>query len=525
MPIGKPTAAYDEDEVARVQSRVLLGGTRPFRAQCEQFLPANPGEKYLPPETDPPRTSYAIRVARSVLYPLYKRAISKAVGAILRKPVALQDDVPSAVEALWEDIDRRGNNGDIFLRDVLRDGLGEAGVSFILVDHTPVTGDSRADLKPSDRPYWVHVRARDLLNPDNWIMVDGVPRPKVWQVEECTTEAKDEYTPKSVKRIRVLRRAGEPDANGVTHAVAVAELWQKDESKADQPESWILASSGGPFEMTPHVEIPIVPLYFGKSGEFRGCSPFDDVGFACICHGQKLSDKDWTLWRISAPLIHRAGCTKDEAQKQFLVASGAVWWSESPEAKAEWLEHSGQVLASSAEDLRALAEQIAIWSMEPHVKRVGDETATGKLIDYEQAQTEIEAWGLAVKDAIEQALKLTAMYLGEASGGSVEVPSAKRDDQRDIAKLTLARELAVDFGLPAEVVLAEFKKAGVFSEDFDIGAAVAAAEEALKAGAEGDRLAFARRVVERVATGVDLETALDHAAASSLPAAEDREAT
>lgn len=487
MPIGEKTAAWKEDEALRELPRTLLGGTRAMRGAERAYLPAHPGERYLQVrteggdwefrESDDQNTAYRIRLARSVLYPFFARAVEKAISAILAKNIKLLDDVPDEIktgsgrwrEGLWENIDLRGNIGDVFLRTVLYDALGEAGVSFILVDHPAIGEDlSPADLKDTDRPYWVHVPARSVLNPDNWKMIDGVPRLTVLMVEEWTTRDADPYAREGHSRLRVLRRAG-ADGNPFPEHCS-AEVWEERKQEGSTALEWVMVEP--PVPMKPHAEIPVVMVPIRKRGEFRGISPFEHLEHLCVAHWQKLSDYDMTLYRIAPPIIHRSGASKSEVLDQFVISAGVVMYSENERADAKYVEHGGSAIGSLQEDLDRLEARILAESMEPHIRRVGPDTATGRKIDDDQAKTEIQAWAIVIKDAIEEALRLTALYLGHKSGGSVELTSARRHELTDVERLKLAAEMMESCGVPSEEQLAELQRHGLFSDDFDPAAGV-----------------------------------------------------
>jgi hypothetical protein len=480
MPIGKPTTAYAEDETFRQLPRTLLGGTFAMRQAGAVYLPPHPAENLKPtvtvPGTEgglvtvalPQRTAWETRRDKSVLYPFFVRARDKAVASILSRSIVLGDDVPETVKALWENVDLRGNIGDVFLRDVLRDALGEAGVSFILVDMPPLGEvESNADLKPTDRPYWVHVRACEVLNPDNVEIVDGVPRPVSLMRSEVGVRRIDAYTVEEIKRIRVWTRAGSPGNGG---PYATSEVYE--ETSGASGKTWVLV--GGPDAMRPHAEIPLVPVYLNKVAELRGRSPFSHMADLCVSHWQKLSDKDDILFKIAPPILHRSGCTGDEAKSQVIMGAGTILYTKEARGRTEYVEHTGKSAETMREDLSSLEARLLAESMEPHIRRTGSDTATGRLLDWSEIKTEVQAWAIAVKDATEVALGMTAAYQGETEGGSIELPAAQRYDLRDAEKLKLAWEVAQGLELNRRVVLEEMKAAGVFSDDFDVSKAMRA---------------------------------------------------
>lgn len=485
--VATPTAAYDDAERDRELPRAMLGGTRTMRDAGEQYLPKHEGEN---------AEAYKRRLASAVLAPFYKRAVEKSVASILAKPIVLNDDVPPVIAEHWENIDLQGNNGDVFMRKVVRDSIGDAGVSWILIDHPPIAdGTTQAQLGADIRPFWVHVRARDYINPDDYQIVDGVLTVRTARILESVRETEGEWKVNRVEQIRVLRAPTTADG------FVTWELWRKNENG-----EWFAYTNPSP--MRPMRKIPLVPVYTNFEGPQRASPPFSALADMNLLHYQKRSDIDMTLHKVSPPVIHRAGVSKEEVEGQMVLEAGIILWSTNENAKANYLEHSGSSVKASQEDVDRLETRMLAESLEPHVSRTGADTATGRAIDFEQAKTEIQAWSLGVKDAIEWALMIHAEYLRKESGGSVSVPHAARIQRVEPEVLRLAIEEMHELGAPGDVIVDELKNRGVLTEDFEFDEAWA---DTLEPGVEGEKLSFARRVGELVGQGVDLETALDNA--------------
>ena len=102
----------------------LLGGTRTMREAGRTYLPKWPQE-----DDD----SYAIRLAISVLFPVYQRTVQTLSGKPFSKPITLGEDIPARIIPWLDDIDLQGRNLDAFSADVFQASMGY-GLAGILVE-------------------------------------------------------------------------------------------------------------------------------------------------------------------------------------------------------------------------------------------------------------------------------------------------------------------------------------------------------------------------------------------------------
>lgn len=463
--VATPTVLHAEQETRRALLRVLMGGTRVLRKteNARVYLP--PEEKEETVRHDGVPSEWTQRINRSVLYPFFSRGVRRAVAAIFRRPVALGDDVPEVIKQLWEDIDNNGNRGDVFFGRVVEDALGDAGMSYVLVDHPPVAPQSTlADVEAAGtHPYLVHVLARNVIG----TQVDaegGKFRYRTVRIRE-TYKARGEWEDEEREQIRVLK-AAEGDATFATWAI----YRKTDEANED---SWDLSAEG---TMEPHVEIPLQPIYLGYVGPDEAVSPLEDLGFLNILHTQRESDIS-DSFRISlGAQLHRSGIKLEDAAKQSSIGARRLLVSEDPAAKAEWLERSGSAAGIALEAQDRLEARMRALAAEPHIRRTGDETATGRAIDEAEAKTEVQAWALAVQDFIEQCAMLLAKSFGEESGGSFTVEPPPRLAETDNEAFKLVLETRAQVGVPTKATILDIlRRRGVLPDELDIEAEIEAA--------------------------------------------------
>lgn len=515
--VATPSPGYIEQETWRALPRLLIGGTRELRKEENARV-------YLPPEDDEEdqvgaatrpakggkgNSEWHQRISRSVVVPFFARAAKRAVGAIFAKPVVLAEDVPSPIrgtredyrDGLWENVDLEGNDGNVFFSRVAEDSLGDAGLSWTLVEHQPVpAGGTRADLSGLGlRAYLVHVKARQVIGDPQYEVVNGQRRLKMIRFEETFEEEGEmEWEPKRGKQIRVLRAGPvavdtRDEENPRGHV-----RWEiHRKTDPDDEQSWAIYEQGF---MEPQREIPIVPYYTGYLGPGVARTPFDDVAFLNMLHTQKLSDLGEGFRVSLGAQLHRSGITLKEAQEQRAIGAKRLLVSEKAEAKAEWLERAGTAATVALEDLDRLEARMLALSQEPHVRRTGSETATGRAIDAAEAKTETQVWAVGARDHIEQVLMFWAVYLGEETGGSVEVNLPPRVSEEDIEALKLLVDMHVKTnGAPRiQTILEEVVRQGRLPDDLDVEAEAAAVEQSMEPGQEGRMRAMVRLMGERM---------------------------
>jgi hypothetical protein len=470
--INTPSPQWEHAEEVRRLPRLLMKGTRELRKD-------DVAAEYIPQEADEDEGEWRIRVQRSVIFPFFRRAVGRAVNSILAKPMVLAEDVPELIagvegverDGYWEDIDLEGHDGNTFWAAVLKDAIGESGISHVLVEFpTRPEGATGADTAGL-RPYNVHIKDAAIIH-SRAEVVAGRKRLAEVRIRE---HGKDDAG-ETVEQVRQLLAGGTLDAEGNPIEFVRWLIWR------DMADGQARDANGAPIEdwrvieeglMSPHVDIPLSTLRINSTGWMAGETPFEDLAHLNILHTQKYSDTSENIRVTSGAQLHRTGITKEEAYSQRAIGAKRLLWSEPPEATAEWLERSGSGAAVADADLKRLEDRMDAISNEPHVRRTGDETATGRAIDASEARTEVQAWSIAVRDHVEEAFGFWAVYLGEATGGSVEVPMPPRWSEHGVDGLRFLAELYEATGLPrAQTILEEAQRLGYLSDGVDIEAEV-----------------------------------------------------
>lgn len=431
-------------------------------------------------------------------------AVEDITGRIFASPIQLQENVPveirgqeasdsgSEVKGLAENIDYRGQALGPFCRDWLAAGIG-SGMAVVLVEHTPAVKASSAagptkddEQKAGSRPYWILVPAKDWI-PDVETIA-GISRLVRGRRVEVTTEKDGEFGEKTVTRVRIYYRAGHAPDEIYGQIGGDSRNWAAYEVRVKlKDDAWATESSG---TLKPHVEIPAVLFAPGKKLAEWVYAP-------CYFRLAKMV-KSWIQIRSSlrelldacAVVIRWAAGASEQELKQLGSAGNTTFWGFSrAEAKAGILEMEGKSSTALQDDLERAERRMDRMAREPLAMNVSRATssATEALIDQRSAMSKALGWVVDFEDAVEQALGLTAVWLGLGAdaGGEAQV---NRDlgTFRD-ADLTDLATMRKNGDISRRTGWAEAQRRGVLGASFS----PAAEERALQDEASQKEAAFA----------------------------------
>lgn len=366
----------------------LMGGTTAMRDAGTTRMPQWPLED---------AKAYAARLATATLYPAFSETVASMAGRVFGKPLVIGDDVPEDVQArVLPNVDMEGRNLHSFASDVFELAMAH-GLSFILVDHPRVEGArTQADERAlGARPYWVSINARQVLG---WRteMVAGNHRLAQFRYKELISEPDGEFGSASVEQIRVL----EPGRCRLYRQVK---------------DVWVLHEDFA----TSLAEIPIVPVYTGRTGFMTAVPPLLELAHLNVKHWQSQSDQDTILHTARVPLLLRKGAqteqNADGTVKPMQISGSVV---DVPEGgDLAYVEHSGAAIEAGHKSLDELKEQM---------KLAGAKLLTATVLSLSESQAEDEqskevsqlaAMAEKLTDALDQALVFTAQWMkiaGEA---------------------------------------------------------------------------------------------------------------
>jgi hypothetical protein len=426
--------------------RDLLGGTKAMRAARERHLPQEPAES---------ADAYNSRLARSVLFNGFKRTVKQLTGKPFSNELQLGDDVPAEIVEWGEDIDRQGQHIHLFCREWFMDSLA-MGHSHVLVDFPRTTGPmTLADQRARNiRPYWVHVKAENLIG---WrsVRINGVDVLTQVRIRETVVEEVGMFAEREIVQVRVIYPT----------------FWQiwRDAGNGD----WIVADSG------PNTlgVIPLVTMYAGRCGFMASTPPLLDLAHLNLQHWRSSSDQEHILHVARVPVLFgknladRQQDGNTQPLPKFTIGPNQIIFG--PEnSDLKYVEHAGQAIGAGRQAILDTEDRMVVMGLEMEVRRP-NVTATEKVINTEESDSELHAIVGSAEDAIEWALGFTAQWASIRTGGGSAtltkdfgISMREAAEIGDLLKMRIAREIT------RERFYTELQRRGFFSDDLDIEAEV-----------------------------------------------------
>jgi hypothetical protein len=502
------TMVSDILEGAAAMRKLPTGGTNAYLPQ-------------FPAETD---ADYAYRVTNAKFTNIYRDIVESLTAKPLAKEVALVEDAPDEFKVLSEDIDGAGNHLHNFAGQVFFHGLNNA-VDWIMVDYVRMRpGSTLADERRMNaRPYWVHVPAPRVL---------AVYSDRIGAKEELvhmrvaeTATGREGYDEVVTNRVRVYDR--EPIRDETTgelqgYGPATFAVYEQKTSnvRGSQTSTWELIDEG-PISIG---IIPMVPFIAGrrKGGSWQFIPPLQDAAYLQIEHFQQESGLKAISEATAFPMLAGNGVTppmgSDGKPAMVPVGPKAVLYAppngEGDHGEWAFIEPNAASMNFLAEQVKATEQQLRELGRQPLTAQTGNLTVVTTAFAAQKGNSLIQAWALNLKDALENAMKITAMWLGQADGPAVVVDTdfdIGLSDDKDPETLWKMRE-AKD--LSHETLCEEYQRRGILSAEFDFEEEMKRLEEELPGEVEQAELMAATLppVVAPVGAG-DEPDGLEQAAA------------
>jgi hypothetical protein len=442
--VAKVTNTVAAMQTSSAKGRALMGGTDAMRRAGEVYLPRFPIEQ---PE------DYAARLRMSWLFNGYRKTVRDMTGRVFEKPVEVADGFGR--DDILSNVDLQGRDLSTFARDVFEDGL-QAGISYIMVDAPPRNGTvTQAQAQAQNlRPYLVHITVDDLLG---WKVetINNAPAIVQLRIMETITEPdpKDEFAEIEVQQVRALDRLPQGVQTRLYRKVKTgnAETWQQ----VDEPTFSGLA------------DITVVPFYANRSGFWTGSPLLDDLADVNIAHWQSQSDQRHILHFARVPILFLAGW---EGEDKLAISASAVTTASNPDAKMQWVEHTGAAIGAGRQDLKDLEFQMETFGLQLLVTQ-GAQSATGEALDARKETTLLAMIADQLQDALEQALIWMGAYGGfDAGNVSVTVNKEYGVSMMTAQELTVMLQAVNTGNMSRETFLKEMVRRGMLASDTDVDA-------------------------------------------------------
>lgn len=420
----------------------LMGGTRAMRDAGEALLPKWPKEEDC---------DYRNRLKLSTLLPAYSETVKNMTGRVFAEPIVLGDDLAKPIEEHVENIDRQGNNLQVWAQTFFTQALSH-GLCHVLAEYPKTTDDAgnqiivtKADEQAAGvRPYVVMVRPQQVIG---WrsSTKDGEHVLTQFRYMESVEEDDGEFGTKAINQIRVL----------IPGAWAT---YRKAENKDKQSE-WVLHESG----TTSLGHIPLATLYTGRTGYMTAKPPLLELAHLNVKHWQSQSDQDNILHVARVPMLAISGIDDDTWELKVGTASATKLPTN---GKMEWVEHTGASIEAGRTSLADLEDQMRIAGAKLLQKdKQVTKTATQAEDEAAQEMSPLQTMAGQLEDTLDQVLQFFAEFIGEDEGGHVQVNGNFDIDFAPETTLPLLLNMASQGRLSDETLFSEMQRRNVVSSD------------------------------------------------------------
>ncbi len=480
---GPDTPSGDYNSMKKLWDKVaaITGGVDVMRAAAEKYLP-----KFELESTE----DYKTRIASSPFTNIYEDILGSLASKPFSREVQFEedDDVDERFKELAEDIDGQGNNLHVFAGTTFSEGLNNA-IHWILVDYTklPELPEGRKARSRDEetalgaRPYWVQIAGPRVVAPYSAV-VRGKEILTHVRILEPTLE-RDGYKEVIKQRVRIYERLPFTAEDGqLDYAPAQWRVEEKRKNEQTGKEAWVTIERGT-------VPIGIIPMVPFRTGKRTGS------GWAVKAPLQSLVDmqldaflQESNLRNVQLltafPMLSGSGVAPPPPDDPAKVAAGApspnrlrvgpraVLFAPPPPGggqPGEWkfIEPSGQSITGLSNELNKTWSNMREIGMQP-LAEANITVITSANVSV-KAKSLLQAQALYLKDALEQAFVITAMWLAmepdEAPG--VDVYKDFGVDLQSGQEMSTLETMAKDGFLSGETLRAEAKRRNVLADSFN----------------------------------------------------------
>ena len=187
---------------------------------------------------------------------------------------------------------------------------------------------------------------------------------------------------------------------------------------------------------------------------------------------QKEANLAEVLKYTAFPVNVMIGMNKPQGGAHVDLGPRAVLWvppAEGVETDFKREEPAGTAAQSLREDIAEHKREMREAAMQPLVPGSGTLTATATAVAEAKAHSAVQSWALALKDALEQAWKLTAQWLGDAVEPTVFVHTDFAVGAQSVDEMRVVLEMANPDNrkISDQACIEEAQRRGLLGPDFD----------------------------------------------------------
>lgn len=419
------------------------------------------GDVFLPKFRDEEADDYTFRQKMTKMTNVYRDIVEGLASKPFEQQVQLTDDSnpPESIVQFLEDVDGASNNITVFAAQTMFQGINSA-LDWIFIDHAD-TGENPPrnmdDYKRAGyRPYWSHVLARNVLDAQSTV-INGKETLTYFKVLE----------PGEPDHVREFRRQVD---GKVTWA-----LWERDEKPGPDGKAQFSQVGSGVISIG---VIPMVPFITGRrhGRSWKIDPPMKDAADLQVELYQQESGLKFAKTLTAYPMLAANGVSPEKdpvtGKPIYKVAVGPnrvlfTGVSSGTGRAGSWsyLEPSSESLKFLAADIDSTIQQLRELGRQPLTASSSNITVITAMVAALKAKSAVKAWALMLKDALENALLITDMWMKTGYVPNVNV-FVDFDDfmEGDTEELGKARDRK---DISRETYWTEMKRRGVLSADFD----------------------------------------------------------
>ncbi len=354
--------------------------------------------KYLIQESKETKEAYDTRARQATYYDFFNTTIEGVKGLAFQKPIIQNDDIPSQISPLLEDMDTLGNNLDVVAKGIFDKGLRK-GLVYAYVDMQKKVEEVTNQATESQmgiRPYVVVVEPENIIN-YTYETINGNTILTQVTIKQVVSKQVGRYTQEKVCQYRVFN-------------IGKYEVYSEDME---------LIESG----TTGLNQIPIVAFNLDDAGKFlEAMPPFYSLGKLNIRHYQIVSDSEWASHMANVPILKIIGLSKSEVDNIVISANQAIITpNPANEVDISWLDFEGKNIATNLEIAKRHEGQIALMGLSVISEATTEQTATESVIKAKQKQSKLNNWVLDLEDGLNKILYFMALYMNLEDGGTVKI--------------------------------------------------------------------------------------------------------
>lgn len=420
----------------------------------------NPG--YLPQFPNESTDTYKLRQCLTKYTNIYGDIVEGLASKPFEEEVSLIEEKdkepPEQIDTFLEDVDGAGNNITVFAGAVFFNGINSA-IHWIFIDNPKIDRTAIrtvADEKAAGiRPFWSHVLGRNVLEARSKI-VGGTEQLVYIKI----------FEPGETNHVRIFTRED---------STVTWELYEETDSIQNaETQTRYKLIDGGTLGIG---RIPLIPFVTGRRDgrTFKIAPPMRAAAELQIELFQQESGLKYIKNLAAYPMIAANGLNPDRGPdgKPLPLAIGPmrVLWGK-PDNNGNhgsWsiLEPGAQSMKFLAEDIDTTTKNLRELGRQPLTAQSGNLTVITTAVAAGKAASAVGAWALLLKDALENALVITAEWMRVQYDPQVNVYTEFDNFMDSDADKNVLIEMRKNGDLSRETLYFEMKRRSVLSPEFD----------------------------------------------------------